>query len=212
MAESSFYYDGSLCIACRGCQVACKQWNNLPAEKTQFFAEAGGYQNPADLSPTTWTLIKFHETYDKAKGVDWQFRRHHCFHCTDAACIEACPVDPKAMTRHPEFGTVFVNQELCIGCGACEEACPYGVPHVNEDTEKSYKCTGCRDRVAEGLLPACAKTCPTNAIRYGSKKEMYALAKERVKELKKMGFKDANLYGLEQLGGLRSIYVLPAKL
>lgn len=211
MAENCFYYDGSLCIACRSCQVACKQWNYLPGEKTKFFAAAGGYQNPSDLSPITWTILKFHEV-DGKDGVEWLFRRHHCFHCTEAACIEACPVEPKAMVRHPSFGTVYVDQNTCIGCGSCEEACPYGVPHVDYDLETSRKCTSCVDRVANGLLPACAKTCPTKAIRYGSKKEMYALAKERVKQLKKRGFKNATVYGPDQLGGLRSIYVLPAKL
>lgn len=212
MAENSFYYDGSLCIACRSCQVACKQWNYLPGEKTKFFAAAGGYQNPSDLSPITWTLIKFHEVAGK-DSAEWYFRRHHCFHCTEAACINVCPVEPvKAMTRHPEFGTVYVNQDTCIGCGACEEACPYGVPHVNYDIEKSRKCTGCYDRVANGMIPACAKTCPTHAIRYGAKDEMYALAKARVKELKSQGFNKAEVYGFKQLGGLHSIYVLPAGL
>ncbi len=208
MAENCFYYDGSLCIACRSCQVACKQWNYLPGEKTSFFAAAGGYQNPSDLSPTTWTIIKFHEIDDK-QDVEWLFRRHHCFHCSEAACIEACPVEPvKAMTRHPEFGTVYVNQELCIGCGACEAACPYEVPHVNYDIEKARKCTGCYDRVANDMLPACAKTCPTQAIRYGERETMVAMAKARVKELQKAGWKDADVYGLKQLGGLHSIYIL----
>jgi len=212
MPENSFYYDGSLCIACRSCQVACKQWNYLPGEKTSFFAAAGGYQNPPDLSPMTWTIIKFHEV-EEGGGVKWLFRRHHCFHCTEAACIEACPVEPvKAMMRHPEFGTVYVNQNLCIGCGACVDACPYGVPHVNYDIEKSRKCTGCYDRVANGMEPACVKTCPTHAIRYGSKAEMYALAKARVKELQAQGCKEARVYGFDQLGGLHSIYVLQSKL
>lgn len=211
MAENSFYYDGSLCIACRSCQVACKQWNRLPGEQTKFFAAAGGYQNPSDLSPDTWTIIKFHEV-DKGDAVAWFFRRRHCSHCTEAACIEVCPVEPKAMMRHPEFGTVYVDHERCIGCGACAEACPFEVPHVDEDLEKSRKCTACYDRVTTGMLPACAKTCPTKAIRYGSKEEMYALAKARAKELKKQGFKDANVYGFKQLGGLHSICVLPAKL
>ena len=211
MAENCFYYDGSLCIACRSCQVACKQWNYLPGEKTSFFAKAGGYQNPSDLSPVTWTIIKFHELFAQGK-VEWMFRRHHCFHCTQAACIEVCPVEPKAMRRHPQFGTVYVDQDTCIGCGACVEACPYGVPHVNDEIEKSRKCTGCYDRVANGLKPACVKTCPTEAIRYGEQSRMYALAKERVAELKQAGWRDANVYGLEQLGGLHSIYVLPVKL
>ncbi|MCK4413494.1 MAG: 4Fe-4S dicluster domain-containing protein [Candidatus Eisenbacteria sp.] len=211
MAEHTFYYDGSLCIACRSCQVACKQWNYLPGEKTEFFAKEGGYQNPSDLSPITWTLMKFHEQETQGE-VEWLFRRHHCFHCTQAACIEVCPVEPKAMIRHPEFGTVHVDQNLCIGCGACVEACPYGVPHVNYELEKSRKCTGCYDRVANGMLPACAKTCPTKAIRYGDKGELYALAKQRVKELRQAGWPDANVYGPDQLDGLHSIYVLPVKL
>ncbi len=211
MAENSFYYDGSLCIACRGCQVACKQWNNLPGEKTEFFAAPGGYQNPADLSTITWNLIKFHEVENK-DSVEWHFRRHHCFHCTEAACIEACPVEPvKAMGRHPQTNTVVVNQDRCVGCGACEEACPFGVPHVDEDMEKSFKCTGCVDRVTNNMEPACSKNCPTDAIRYGDKAQMYELAKKRVKQLKKQGFKKASVYGTKQLGGLHSIYVLPGK-
>lgn len=211
MAENCFYYDGSLCIACRGCQVACKQWNELPEEKTEFFAAPEGYQNPADLSPITWNLIKFHERTENG-SLHWFFRRRHCSHCTEAACIEVCPVEPKAMTRHPLFGTVYVDQERCIGCGACQEACPFQVPHVDEELSKSRKCTGCYDRVENDLLPACATTCPTKAIRYGSKQEMYDLAKARVAELKKKGFKDANVYGITQLGGLHSICVLPTRI
>jgi formate dehydrogenase iron-sulfur subunit len=211
MAENCYYYDGSRCIACRSCQVACKQWNRLPGEKTKFFAAAGGYQNPVDLSPITWNIIKFHER-DTADGVEWLFRRHHCFHCTKANCIEVCPVEPKAMTRHPVIQMVYVNKDLCIGCGSCEDACPFGVPHVDENLEKSQKCTGCIDRVTNDLPTACVKTCPTQAIRYGTREDMYALAEKRVQELKAIGYKDANVYGPGQLGGTHSIYVLLAPL
>jgi len=207
MAGNAFLYDGSLCIACRGCQVACKQWNYLPGEKTKFFAREGGYQNPADLSPITWNMIKFNEVVKDGK-VEWLFRRHHCFHCTDASCLKACPVEPKALTRHPVFQTQYVDQDRCIGCGSCVEACPFGVPHVDESLGKTRKCTGCFDRVANGLLPACAKTCPTKAITYGAKEDIYRLATARVATLKQQGIK-ADLYGTKQLGGLRSLYVLP---
>ena len=208
MAENAFLYDGSLCIACRGCQVACKQWNYLPGEKTKFFAKEGGYQNPSDLSPITWNIIKFNEIMTPA-GVKWLFRRHHCFHCTDAACIKACPVEPvKAMTRHPEFKTVYVNQELCIGCGSCVEACPFHVPHVDEKLQKSRKCTACYDRVAIGMIPACAKTCPTSAITYGEKSVIYKRAADRLNALKKQKV-PVDIYGTKELDGLHSIYVLP---
>ncbi len=209
MAENAFLYDGSLCIACRSCQVACKQWNYLPGEKTTFFAKEGGYQNPSDLSPITWNIIKFYEVFEGGE-VKWYFRRHHCYHCTDAACIKACPVEPKAMTRHPEFKTVYVNDELCIGCGACVDACPFGVPHVDEALEKSRKCTGCYDRVENGMITACAKTCPTGAITYGPKSEIYQRAADRLNSLKKKGKVD--IYGTKQLDGLHSIYLLPGGL
>ena len=211
MADNAFLYDGSLCIACRSCQVACKQWNYLPGEKTQFFAAAGGYQNPSDLSPTTWTIIKFYE-HEIGGKVEWLFRRFHCFHCTDAACIRVCPVEPvKAMQRHQRFGTVFVNQDLCIGCGACQEYCPYGVAHVDPKLEKSRKCTACFDRVANGLIPACATTCPTKAIRYGTMDEILSIASARTKVLKKQGVTPV-LYGTTQLSGLHSLLLLPQKL
>lgn len=214
MADNSFYYDGSLCMACRGCQVACKQWNKLEAEKTEFFAAPGGYQNPASLSPTTWTLMEFHEHACEEGGLKWLFRRQHCMHCTDAKCIQACPVQPveeggpKAMFRS-EFGTVQVDLERCIGCGACAAACPYKVPHVSTEPRKSRKCTGCVDRVAEGKRPACVNTCCTSAMDYGPREQMVAKAQARAEALKAAGCKHVTVYGVEQQGGLRSLYVLP---
>ncbi len=212
MAENAFYFDGSLCIACRGCQVACKRYNALPAEKTELFAAGGGYQNPAALSASTWTLVSFHEVQCEDHGLSWRFRRAHCMHCTDASCVEVCPVQPdKAMVR-TDHGTVRVDEEHCIGCDACSTACPFAAVHVDEGSEKARKCTGCYDRVADGTMPACVSTCATQALRYGSREELVARATERAAQLRKTSFEQVALYGLEQLGGLHSIYVLPGKL
>jgi len=206
MAGKAVLFDLSKCMACRSCQVACKQWNGLPGEKTTFFG-GPGYQNPKDLSPKTWTLVKFFEE-KRADGLIWAFRKHQCMHCTDAACIAACPVTPKAMSRDEATGIVYVNEERCIGCGACAEYCPYGIPHIDEEQEKSKKCTMCIDRVKEGLEPACVKTCPNGALIFGDRDELVKKAKAIATKLK-AGGKNAYIYGLNELKGQRSIYVLP---
>lgn len=211
MAKKGYLYDGSKCIACRGCQVACKQWNQLPAEKTTFFAEAGGYQNPPDLTMLTWNLIEFKEKEVNGK-VSWLFRRRACNHCTDAACIKACPVEPvKAMTRHPQYGTVYVNQDLCIGCGSCAEACPFGIPYVDENLEKSFKCWACIDRQDNGKITACANTCSTGALQFGERAKLLKKAKARLETLKAKGIK-AFIYGEKEMDGLGNIFILPGEL
>ncbi len=207
MAEKAKLYDLSKCMGCRGCQVSCKQWNGLPAEKTKFFAAEGGYQNPKDLSPSTWCLVKFFESLN-SKGVVWRFRTHACMHCTDAPCVDVCPTDPKAMTRDADTGIVYVDAEKCIGCGSCVEACPFGVPHVDKKAEKARKCTGCLSRIREEVEPACAKTCITGALSFGSLKQMKAKAKKAASALKKQGLKPY-VYGVKEVGGTHSIYVLP---
>lgn len=206
MAEKAILFDLSKCAACRACQVACKQWNNLPAEKTTFFG-GPGYQNPKDLSPQTWTLVKFFEKRNNGNLI-WAFRKHQCMHCNDAACIAACPVTPKAMSRDEKYGFVFVNKERCIGCGACAEYCPFGIPHIDEKEEKSKKCTFCMDRVPEGLEPACVKTCPNDALIFGDRDKLLKKAEAIAKELKDTG-KTPYIYGKKELKGMHSIYVLP---
>jgi formate dehydrogenase iron-sulfur subunit len=211
MSKKGYLYDGSKCIACRACQVACKQWNQLPAEKTTFFAEGGGYQNPPDLTMMTWNLIEFKEKEEAGK-VAWLFRRRACNHCTNAACIEACPVEPvKAMTRHPKYGTVYVNQDLCIGCGSCAEACPFKIPFVDENLEKSFKCWACIDRLDNGKITACANTCSTGALTFGNREKLVKIAKKRLEELKSKGIK-AFIYGIKELDGLGMIFVLPGEI
>jgi formate dehydrogenase beta subunit len=209
MAEKGILFDMEKCMACRACQVACKQWNELPAEKTTFFAATGGYQNPIGLSPKTYSLVKFYEV-TKDKKLKWLFRVQRCLHCVDPACVKACPVTPvKAMTHLKEYGIVYVNQELCIGCGACHEYCPWNNPQINDDLGKSTKCTFCVDRVTNGLQPACAKACPTGTITFGDFDKIKEMAQKAVNRLEGKGRKP-QIYGEKELGtGTHKIYVLP---
>jgi len=198
MAKVMRVIDTSKCVGCKGCQVACKQWNQLPAVETEF---TGSYENPADFTPETWCRVKFNE-YENGDNINWYFSFYSCMHCTEAACIDICPVD--AIVR-ADNGAVRIHQETCIACGACTGACPFDVPRV---AEKAFKCTFCADRVDNGLIPACAKTCPTGAISFGDADEKLAEAEARVSQLQDMGHANAQIYGKDELGGLKSVYVL----
>lgn len=211
MAEKGILFDMEKCIACRACQVACKQWNELPAEKTTFFAATGGYQNPIGLSPKTYTLVKFYEV-EKEDKLHWLFRVHRCFHCVDPACVKACPVTPKAMTHLKEYGLTYVNKDLCIGCGACHEYCPWHIAQIDDTIGKSTKCTFCVDRITNGLEPACAKACPTGAITFGDFDKLLKMAHKAKERLKKKG-RNPVIYGEKELKtGMHKVYVLPEPL
>ena len=202
MAEQvAMLLDTSKCMACRGCQVACKQWNKLSAVETKF---TGTYQNPPWLSAKTWTLIKFIEPDNFKEDPRWLFRKVQCFHCTDAACEQVCPTG--AIKKH-ENGIVAINQSICAGCKYCVQVCPFGVPHADRETGTAKKCWMCLDRVSNGLTPACAKACPTGAILFGSRIEMLAHAKKREQILKDQGF-SPRIYGENELKGLHVITVL----
>jgi len=175
MAEMAILIDVTRCTACRACQVACKEWNQLPGEATTF---TGSYQNPPDLSATTWTLVQFRET-SEGDGLRWRFRKAQCMHCTDAICHAVCPND--AVTKYPE-GNVVINQERCQGCLRCVESCPFQVPHLNPATKKTAKCRGCLDRVTNGLPPACIKTCTSGALQYGLRARLLREALDALKE------------------------------
>jgi formate dehydrogenase iron-sulfur subunit len=194
--------DPTKCVGCRACQNACKEWNNLPAD-TEGPDEI--YDNTSDLSPTTWTLIK----YKEANGIvdnEWIFCRYQCMHCTEASCLEVCPTG--AIKRQGE--SVVIDQEWCIGCGYCVQACPYGVPHKDEELGTARKCTFCVDRRAQGMIPACAEACPAGAIKFGDRDELVTEGQERVQALVADGNDEATLYGETELGGLHALYVLPA--
>jgi formate dehydrogenase iron-sulfur subunit len=198
--------DVSKCTACRACQVACKAWNDLPGEVTICL---GCYDNPPDLSRDTWNRIAFYETERDNGQVAWLFRPIRCLHCTDASCVNVCPTG--AASHQGEF--VVFDQDWCIGCGYCAEACPFDVPRLGHGAEKTSanKCRFCIDRVHSGLSPACSQSCPTGAIEFGDRNELVATAKNRVSTLNARGFKDALVYGDKELGGLHQMYVLTEK-
>lgn len=196
--------DVSKCMACRGCQVSCKRWNELPAEKTFFH---GTYQNPADLSPITYTLVKFNEVAEGGPEPQWLFRKHQCMHCSEPVCVEVCPIKAIYKTK---LGAVVIDEDKCKGYGNCIKKCPWKAPKADHQTGKAHKCVFCLDRVVEGLPPACVKACPTGALVFGTRPQMYELAQKRQKELMAQ-HEEASVYGTnpkESYGGLHYIYVL----
>lgn len=211
MAEQAIYYDSSLCTACKGCQVACKCWNNLPSP-TELNANqfTGTYQNPPDLNENTRIIMTFNEMEGGSKGVMWAFGRRACQHCSDAPCASVCPAN--AIHKDEASGMVTLDRDLCIGCQYCSIACPFDVPRYTkvEDGLKTQvnKCTGCVDRIEQGLSPACVTTCQPGALKFGPRNEMVALAHERVETLKARGFENACVYGENEMGGLHVIQVL----
>lgn len=196
----SKFIDTSKCTACRGCQTACKNWNERPAEILEF---KGSLQTHDDTSPDTLTIVKMHETTEDNK-IQWHFRKHQCFHCTDAACVKVCP--EKALS-HSETGQVVRDKEKCIGCGYCSQYCPFQVPKIDKTEKKMYKCSQCADRVANGLKPACANTCAPGAIAFGERAAMVKAAQDRLAIVKQQ-YPEANLYGLDILDGTNTFYLL----
>ncbi len=206
MSRVAMLIDESICMGCRGCQVACKQWNDLPGEQT---TQRGSYENPADLSPSTWTRVKYTEL-GEGEDLQWLFLTQGCFHCAEPACVAVCPTS--ALKRDPDLGIVTVERELCNGCGYCTQFCPFGIPRLDADLlsgqGKATKCTFCQDRITNGLPPACAKTCPSGAFAFGDRGTMLDRGTARVEKLKELGFPNANLYGETEMGGLGRLYVL----
>jgi formate dehydrogenase iron-sulfur subunit len=200
-----FFTDTTLCIGCKACEVACKEWNQLPSE-------AGGlsgmsYDNTGELSATTWRHVAFIEQVGR-DGVRpeampdfqsrWLMMSDVCKHCDPAPCLEACPTGAIFRT---EFDSVVVQQDICNGCGYCVPACPFGVVQLDELDGKAHKCTLCYDRMKGGLEPACAKACPTDSIQFGAVEDLHARARRRVEELHERGVADAYLYGVPDATG-----------
>ena len=195
--------DVSRCIGCKACQVACMEWNDL---RDRVGVSEGVYTNPPDLSDQSWCLMRFHEA-EIDGNLRWLILKDGCLHCTDPGCLRACPA-PGAILQYSN-GIVDFQEERCIGCGYCISGCPFNIPRLRRQDSKVYKCTLCSDRVAVGLEPACIKSCPTQALSFGSKEDMLDLAHHRLEDLNERGFKAAAVYDPVGVQGTHVFFVLP---
>lgn len=178
--SKAFFIDTTVCTACRGCQVACKQWHDLPAEITK---NRGTYENPPDLSFNTYKVVRYREEVVDGK-LEWLFFPEQCRHCVEPPCRDTAE-DPTAIFKDEKTGAViFTANTKNLDADAIIESCPYNIPRKAEDGTLA-KCDMCNDRVENGLLPACVQTCPTGAMNFGDRDEMVALAQKRLAQLKK---------------------------
>jgi formate dehydrogenase iron-sulfur subunit len=178
------------------------EWNDI---RPELGSNVGIYDNPQDLDDKTWTLMRFTEVEENGR-LEWLIRKDGCMHCTDPGCLKACP-SPGAIIQYAN-GIVDFHQENCIGCGYCVTGCPFDIPRISKADNKAYKCSLCSDRVAVGQAPACAKACPTGAIRFGAKEDMVHYAEARIDDLKDRGYRNAGLYDPQGVGGTHVMYVL----
>jgi formate dehydrogenase iron-sulfur subunit len=192
-----FFTDTSVCIGCKACEVACKEWNGVPAGDFDLLGMS--YDNTGGLGADTWRHVAFierrrpGETHDPGTGeLRWLMSSDVCKHCTRAACLDVCPTGALFRT---EFGTVVVQEDVCNGCGYCIPACPYGVIDQRRDDGRAWKCTLCYDRLRDHAQPACAQACPTDSIQFGPLDELRQRAERRLEVLHEVGVEEARLYG-----------------
>lgn len=212
MTTTGFFTDSTLCIGCKACEVACKEWNDVPSDG--FTWSGKSYDNTVALGHSTWRHVKFveNETSIGAGGnapdlMTWQFSSDVCKHCELAGCLEACPTGSIVRT---EFGGVFIQPDICNGCGYCVVTCPFGVVDRRPTDGRAFKCTFCYDRQKEGEQPACAKACPTGSILFGDLEAMQEAADARIATLHGNGMTDATLYDAKNtsVGGTHSLFLV----
>ena len=222
--EVGFFTDPSVCIGCKACEVACKEWNQVPDDG--FHWTGNSYDNTGHLGASTWRHVLFLEQ-DRPKGNQvtgpkslgeggedpfrWVFLSDVCKHCEEAGCLEACPTGSIVRT---EIGSVLVQNDVCNGCGYCVVSCPFGViekrPEPLPDAGGAFKCTFCYDRQKSGLTPACAKVCPTESIVFGRLDDLRARGTQRVQTLQEQGYGDAQIYDPRDtsVGGLHAFFLI----
>ncbi|HKU66602.1 MAG TPA: 4Fe-4S dicluster domain-containing protein [Candidatus Baltobacteraceae bacterium] len=205
-----FFTDTTLCIGCKACEVACKEWNELPQDGYNFTGMS--YDNTGELSGDTWRHVAFVEQFERAgekpqgKGR-WLMESDVCKHCTHAGCLDVCPTGAIIRT---EFGTVVIQDDVCNGCGYCVVACPFGVITEQKQEGTMGKCTLCYDRLKAGEEPACAKACPTDSIQFGAVDELRERAQQRLDRVQQR-FEGAQLYLTSKddgIGGGGSMWLL----
>ncbi len=209
--DYGFFTDTSVCIGCKACEVACKTWNELEIEPT--FGD--GYDNTGELGAQNWRHVQFidnvaDKTMEIGQGTAWLMMSDVCKHCKEASCMQVCPTN--ALTR-TEFGSVYVQPDVCNGCRNCTSACPYNVVQMDEHNRVAQKCTLCYDRLQGGMEPACSQTCPTDSINFGPVDELREMAHTRLDELHSQGVSQAQLYGADDkvYGGLNAFFLLMDK-
>jgi formate dehydrogenase iron-sulfur subunit len=212
MTVTGFFTDSTLCIGCKACEVACKEWNEVPDDG--FVFSGLSYDNTVALGHSTWRHVKFVEN-DTEIGVGgfaadhptWQFSSDVCKHCHNAGCLEACPTGSIVRT---EFGGVFIQPDICNGCGYCVVSCPFGVVDRRPNDGRAFKCTFCYDRQLAGEQPACAKACPTGSILFGDLEALERVADARIAKLHANGMTDATIYNPKEtsVGGTHAFFLV----
>jgi formate dehydrogenase iron-sulfur subunit len=210
-----FFTDTSVCIGCKACEVACKEWNQLRDNPDELGFLGKSLDNTGELNGTNWRHVQFidnvpDQSIAEGDGKAFLLMSDVCKHCKHASCLEVCPTGAIIRT---EFDTVFIQEDVCNGCRDCIAACPYNVIDIDEERDVARKCTLCYDRLQGGMEPACAKACPTDSIQFGPLDELRKTAKKREAKLHAQGLKEANLYGHDDkvYGGLNAFFLLMDK-